>query len=57
MVRTGRPTNDPKNKFLKIRMSESDLEKLEIVSKKKNISKTEVIRHGIEIQYSELKSE
>ncbi len=53
--RIGRPTTEPKDKFLKIRVSQNDLDKLSEVSEKKGISKTEVIRNGINIQYSELK--
>lgn len=53
--RTGRPTSDPKDKFLKIRVSQNDLDKLKEVSDKKGISKTEVIRIGINIQFEELK--
>ena len=53
--RTGRPTSDPKDKFLKIRVSQNDLDKLKEVSDKKGISKTEVIRIGINIQFKELK--
>lgn len=51
----GRPTADPKNKFLKIRVSQSDLDKLKYVAEKKQISKTEVIRIGIDFQYENLK--
>ena len=53
--KAGRPTLDPKNKFLKIRVSESDLNKIRVVSEKLKISQTEAVRRGIEIQYNELK--
>ena len=51
----GRPTTDPKDKFLKIRVSQNDLDKLSYVAQKTNISKTEVIRKGINLQYEDLK--
>ena len=53
--RTGRPTTEPKNKFLKIRVSQNDLDKLDFVAKNTGHSKTEVIRKGINLQYEELK--
>lgn len=53
--RTGRPTTEPKDKFLKIRVSQNDLDKLNEVADKKGISKTEVIRNGINLQYEEIK--
>ena len=55
MTTKGRPTSDPKNKFLKIRVSQKDLDKLNYVAEKLNISKTEVIRKGVNSQYEELK--
>ncbi|WP_279160533.1 hypothetical protein [Thomasclavelia cocleata] len=51
----GRPTSDPKDKFLKIRVSQNDLDKLSYVAKKTNMTKTEVIRKGVELQYEDLK--
>ena len=55
MTTKGRPTSDPKNKFLKIRVYQKDLDKLNYVAEKLNISKTEVIRKGVNSQYEELK--
>ena len=37
MTTKGRPTSDPKNKFLKIRVSQKDLDKLNYVAEKLNI--------------------
>lgn len=48
-------TENPKNKTLKIRIDEDVSEKLEFLSKKRNTSKAEVIRNGIEIQYEKEK--
>lgn len=44
-------TDNPKNKTFKIRMDEITAEKLEYLAKKDKISKADVIRKGIEIQY------
>ena len=55
MTTKGRPTSAPKNKFLRIRVSQKDLDKLNYVAEKLNISKTEVIRKGVNSQYEELK--
>lgn len=48
-------TDNPKNTTFKIRMDEQTAEKLEAVSKAKNISKAEVIRKGIEDQFESIK--
>lgn len=53
--RTGRPTNEPKDTTLKIRLSQNDIDKLEYLSSTDNISKAAVIRKGIERLYSEKK--
>lgn len=44
-------TENPKNKTLKIRIDKDISEKLEFLVKKRNTSKAEIIRNGIEIQY------
>ncbi|WP_308575905.1 hypothetical protein [uncultured Fusobacterium sp.] len=51
----GRPTENPKNIQMRIRMSEEDNNKLEICSQKLNISKSDVVRLGIEKVYQEIK--
>lgn len=51
----GRPTSEPKDKFLKIRVSQKDLDKISYVAEKTNTSKTDVIRKGVNLQYEELK--
>lgn len=50
----GRPTSEPKDKFLKLRVSQKDLDKLNYVAEKTNTTKTDVIRKGINLQYEEL---
>lgn len=45
-------TDAPKNHTLKFRYDDETKKKLNYLSEKKNISKAEVIRKGIEIQYN-----
>jgi len=51
--RTGRPTDDPKRLNTRIRLSEEDIRKLDFCAEKLGISKSEVIRRGIELAYKE----
>lgn len=51
----GRPTNNPKNEELKVRISKEDKEKLEYCVSKGNKNKSEIVREGIEKVYNELK--
>lgn len=51
----GRPTNNPKTIQTRIRMSKEEAEKLEFCAREKNITKTEVIRLGINKVYQEIK--
>lgn len=51
----GRPTNNPKNEELKVRISSQDKEKLEYCIKYSKKNKSEVVREGIEKVYNELK--
>ena len=52
--RTGRPTDNPRNQRLGIRMTQDELEKLEICCKKTGMSKTEVIGEGIQLVYEKV---
>lgn len=47
--------DDPINKLVHFRANKETSEQLEYVSEKTKVSKSEVIRKGIEIQYKELK--
>lgn len=47
-------TDNPKNSTFKIRLDESTAKKLERLSADKKITKAEVIRRGIEIQFDAL---
>ena len=50
----GRPTESKKDFMLRTRIEPEILKKLEIVAEKEKISKSEVVRRGIEIQYENL---
>ncbi|ERL16456.1 TPA: hypothetical protein VIN91_001608 [Streptococcus pyogenes] len=50
----GRPRiENPKNKQLKIKMTEQEFDDLNILAKKKNMTKTEIVMRGIELVKSE----
>lgn len=51
--RTGRPTEDPKKHRLEIRLSTLDNIKLEYCCNTLDLSKTEVIRKGIDVVYKQ----
>lgn len=51
----GRPTNDPKNSGYRLRMSDSDNEKLDFCCEKLGKSKADILRMGLEKVYQELK--
>lgn len=53
--RMGRPTNNPKDEELKVRISREDKEKLEYCIKYSNKSKSEIVRNGIDMVYNDLK--
>ncbi len=46
--------DDPINKLIHFRANKETVEKLDFVSKKTGMSKSEVIRRGIDNQYSKL---
>lgn len=47
--------DDPINKLIHFRTNKETAEKLEYIAEKTGLSKSEVIRNGIDIQYQELK--
>lgn len=53
--RMGRPTNNPKNEELKVRISQEEKDKLEYCMKNTNKNKSEIVREGIDKVYKELK--
>lgn len=48
-------TENPKNKTIKVRLDKNISEKLEFLAEKKEKTKADIIRKGIEIQYNEEK--
>ena len=46
-------TDNPKTKTFKVRLDDEIFEKLETISRKDNVSKSEVVRKGIEIQFKQ----
>ncbi len=50
----GRPTNEPKSYRESFRLSEKDMEKIKFCMEKTGMSKTDVIRKGIDRVYGEL---
>lgn len=52
----GRPTDDPKNYRESFRLSEEYVDKISFCVDKLGISKTELIRKGIDEIYNQLKS-
>ena len=55
--RTGRPTDDPKRVSVRIRLSESDDEKLIYCANVTGRTKADIIREGIDKVYQEIKQE
>ena len=51
----GRPTSNPKNIELKVRISNEDKERLDYCIENSNKTKSEIVREGIEKVYSEIK--
>lgn len=50
----GRPTDNPKNGIIKIRADEQTIEKLSECSKKLDMSRSDVVRKGINDIYDDL---
>lgn len=53
----GRPTDDPKTLNTRVRLSENDVKMLEYCSEKTGLTKSEIIRRGIELVYNKIKKE
>lgn len=53
--RTGRPTEDPKKTRLELRLSDGDTKKLDFCCRTLGLTKSEVIRRGIDKVYQEAK--
>ena len=51
----GRPTNEPKSYRESFRLSENDMQKIKFCMDKTGMSKTDIIRRGIDSVYKEVK--
>ena len=49
--RTGRPTQEPKGNRESFRLSDADIEKLNVCVEKTGLSKTDIVRKGIDLVY------
>lgn len=56
-TKMGRPTDDPKTLNTRVRLSENDVKMLEYCSEKTGLTKSEIIRRGIEVVYNKIKKE
>lgn len=56
-TKMGRPTDDPKTLNTRVRLSENDVKMLEYCSEKTGLTKSEIIRRGIELVYNKIKKE
>lgn len=54
--RTGRPTESPKQHRESFRLSDEDMKKIEFCVQETGMSKTDIIRKGIDLVYSEIKT-
>lgn len=52
----GRPTDEPRNHRESFRLSDCDMEKVKYCTEHSNMSKTDVMRKGIDMVYQELKA-
>lgn len=50
----GRPTENPKGNYTGIRLSDDEVEKIDFCMKKTGMTKTDVLRKGIDLVYQEI---
>ena len=53
--KTGRPSSDPKRLELKVRISEDDKQKIDTIQDKTTMSKSDIVRKGIDKVYQDIK--
>lgn len=51
----GRPTDEPKNHRESIRLSDNDMMKIDFCMRETGMTKTDIIRKGIDLVYQEVK--
>ena len=54
-AKMGRPTNNPRNKRLEIRLNEEEDKKLKECSEKLGLTKTDVLMKGLDEVYKQIK--
>lgn len=54
-TKMGRPTDNPKNTMLRVRVDDETLEKLNESAKAMETTKSEIVRKGIELVHDSLK--
>ncbi|HFI0462645.1 TPA: ribbon-helix-helix protein, CopG family [Streptococcus suis] len=54
-VKRGRPTESKKDYMLRVRLDDETKSKLEEIEKQTSLSKSEIIRNGIDEQFDRLK--
>lgn len=58
VAKKGRPVSEnPKDYMLRVRMDEQTLQQLDECCNAENLSRSEIVRKGIQEQYSKLKKE
>ena len=50
----GRPTENPKGHYTGIRLSDDEVKKIDFCMKKTGMTKTDVLRKGIDLVYQEI---
>ncbi len=53
--RTGRPTDNPRKSKVELRLSEDEANKLNVCVEKTKLSKSDVLRMGLDKVYNEVK--
>ncbi|HGK5813427.1 TPA: hypothetical protein ACJ3C3_000128 [Streptococcus agalactiae] len=55
MAKMGRPTSNPRDKYIGVRASKNEVEMLDFCTEKTGKSKTDILMEGLEKVYNELK--
>lgn len=54
MAKIGRPTDNPATNQFRVRLTDSELKKLNYCSEKLGMNKSDVVRKGIDLVFNEL---
>ncbi|HEM9254182.1 TPA: hypothetical protein ACJSEZ_000949 [Streptococcus agalactiae] len=55
LAKMGRPTSNPRDKYIGVRASKNEVEMLDFCTEKTGKSKTDILMEGLEKVYNELK--